>query len=205
MMAKRTFFFDSRNQKECFEHIRPMFAAMLSEEPLPCALLCAAYIDNCLKGLLEKAFIATGTAANCSTMSEILGMNGFLGQTFNAVRLAYCLSLIDKPTMTNIGIIAKVRNEFAHAHTPIDFDDKIVAAFCKDFTRPSHVTFPAYLANPTFQIMLQSLSGEATSQSRFVEIALLTSLKLTTTPATLSGEPPGDIHYHDETPPPEGK
>lgn len=193
------FFFDARHPEQCVAHLRPLFNAILAEDPVPCALICAAYIDNCLKGLLERAFWASGTAQNSNTAKQILGMNGFLGPTLNRAKLAYCLSLIKTRTLENIEAIARIRNEFAHSPAPIDFSHPNVKKLCDDLKGVGKVEFPPYLLAAVFEVF-QAQNNPQTTQQRFVEVALGTALTMITIPGKIS-EVKSDPQQHDSDAP----
>ena len=42
--------------------LQNVLRALHSEEPLPCVLICGAFIDRCLKGMLKKLFIDGATS-----------------------------------------------------------------------------------------------------------------------------------------------
>lgn len=175
-MSKSTFFFDARDPEKCWQHIQPLFEAIEKEESLPCVLLCAAYIDSCLKGLLEKQFTQGGSIA-----TEILDSKGFLGASYNRARLAYCLGLIDKPTFQNIDFIGQIRNLFAHSPAPVDFDDTEITDLCNKL-KPVQVTLPPYLFGSVLKVIFSQSDNKNTPKQQFITNALKTALIMIAAP-----------------------
>jgi hypothetical protein len=98
---------------------------------LACALVAGAYIENATGNLLAKVLIPG--AVSHGLLNNPLGILSTAG---GRADMCYCLGLIDKTTYDNAKQIAKVRNQFAHSHTSIDFDNKEVKKLCESLTPP---------------------------------------------------------------------
>ena len=120
-------FLDLRDPKGASEKMQPLFDAVNGESPLPCALLCAAYIDKCLKGMLETIFIKSQHAEKIIKIEA-----GVLGSLFARARLLYLMEKIDRVSLENISIIGQIRNLFAHEPEPLTFESPKIAKLCKD-------------------------------------------------------------------------
>jgi DNA-binding MltR family transcriptional regulator len=59
-----------------------------------------------------------------SRSSRLFGFESPLGTLNNKIRIAYALDIFGDETFQNLEIMRAVRNAFAHAHIPIDFDTK---------------------------------------------------------------------------------
>jgi DNA-binding MltR family transcriptional regulator len=95
---------------------------------LACALICGAYIENATGSLLERHMI--DDAAVSGSTGILNGPMAALSTASARTDLCFCLGLIDRVTYTNAKIIAKVRNQFAHSTTPLDFNDDHVQDEC---------------------------------------------------------------------------
>src|SRR4051812_28039849 len=94
---------------ESDKQLAALFEALNSEEPMACAILCAAYIERCLVVLLQQFFIA-----GSETGKKLVSHGGAVGELSGRARLAYCLGLIDDRLRHDIEKIGDIRNEFAH-------------------------------------------------------------------------------------------
>jgi hypothetical protein len=120
-----SFFLDTRGPG-ANERLTPLMAALNHQDPLPCALLCAAYVDKCLLGILEQIFIkGSNTAKNLLKPDW-----GLIGSLQNRANIVYLLGHISPTTLENIGHICTVRNLFAHSHEPLTFESPKVAEWC---------------------------------------------------------------------------
>ena len=101
------------------------------EDDFPCVLICASFLDECLKTMLEKAL-----GASSSVLTEMLHTDRPLG-TFSSRRdLLHCLGLVNERDYRNLRLIAKIRNDFAHSHLRMGFDAESVSSRCKELEFP---------------------------------------------------------------------
>lgn len=83
------------------------------------AILAAALVDGCLRSLIRSKFQNT---------SDILDQNGPLASFSSCCRLAHALGYINAQTKRDLGLIAQVRNKFAHSVLEnLDFDDAVIS------------------------------------------------------------------------------
>ncbi len=108
-----------------------LYDAVNDERDLPCVLISASFIDQCLASLLERFFI------NSSMAQSLLNPGcGSVG-TFSArADLCYCLGLIPKGLFHNLQTLGKIRNKFAHSYLSLSFADCEVAKWCESLTFP---------------------------------------------------------------------
>ena len=86
------------------------FEELKEESDRAAAILVAAYIDSLLQAKLEVLFCK----GNSETRRKLFDSQGAFA-TFSAkVDAAYCLGWLEPNVFHDIGIIRKIRNEFAH-------------------------------------------------------------------------------------------
>jgi DNA-binding MltR family transcriptional regulator len=112
-----------------------LFIELVTEgTALACALIVAAHVENALGSLLTKVLIPD--AASDRLLNNPLAI---LSTASGRADMCYCLGLIDEPTYKNAKQIAVIRNQFAHSHRPIDFDDPDVKRLCSALRPPQLV------------------------------------------------------------------
>jgi DNA-binding MltR family transcriptional regulator len=85
-------------------------------------LISGSYLDELLEDIIKDFLI------ECDESESLFdGPNAPLGTFFSKSLLAYSLGLIEKAEVKEIGIIRKIRNDFAHAWVEIKFDNEIIA------------------------------------------------------------------------------
>lgn len=90
-----------------------------------CALMAAAYLDAELEKLLRKYFVS-----NDMVQTELLRQSGPLGSFSSRIDLAYLLGLLGAKARRDLHLIRKIRNEFGHVSTPLNFNDAALASRC---------------------------------------------------------------------------
>jgi len=120
------FFLDVRKVGNAAK-MQPLLNAINAEDPLPCALICAAFIDKCLLGILETLFVKGRTSEQL-----LRSDSGLLGSLYSRAKIVYLMGHIDSHLFTNVGHICTIRNLFAHSHEPLSFDSPEVAKLCKE-------------------------------------------------------------------------
>jgi len=114
------------SQEALLNNLHRMMNALNKAEPLPCAVIRAAFVEYAFVRLLHNFLIK-----NSSTADQIFNESKALG-TFNAcAEMAYCLGLVSETTFQNAVTIAFVRNQFAHRHDAPDFSDPVIEQLCK--------------------------------------------------------------------------
>jgi hypothetical protein len=95
------------------------FRELKGETGRAAAILVAAYIDSLLRAKLETLFCK----GNSEIRQKLFESQGAFG-TFSAkVDAAYCLGWLEPSVFHDIGIIRKIRNEFAHRIHGLTFED----------------------------------------------------------------------------------
>lgn len=101
--------------------------SLTSESDRGCALMAAAFLDTELDALLRKSLVEnTGVAEN------LLGQSRPISTFSSRIDLVYMLGLIDPVTHRDLHLIRKIRNDFGHVYAPLSFDDKSIAARCRE-------------------------------------------------------------------------
>ncbi|MEW6131271.1 MAG: transcriptional regulator [Acidobacteriota bacterium] len=114
--------------EEKFDEVVEFRQSLTSETDRGCALMAAAYLDSEIGKLLDKYFVS-----NNKVKEEILGNSRPLG-TFSAkIDIAYLLGFIGPKAHRDLHLIRKIRNDFGHVPTPMDFNDQSMAARCREF------------------------------------------------------------------------
>jgi DNA-binding MltR family transcriptional regulator len=75
----------------------------------------AAYIDDCLKALLEASFIE-----DMNVIEALLDSDGPRSSFSSHIKLAYLLGLLEVDEYRDLELIRKMRNECAHSHKEVD-------------------------------------------------------------------------------------
>jgi len=89
--------------------------------------MAAAYLDAELEKLLRKYFVN-----NDAVQTEILRQSGPLGSFSSRIDMTYLLGLIGVNARRDLHLIRKIRNQFGHVSTPLDFNDAAVASRCDE-------------------------------------------------------------------------
>jgi hypothetical protein len=89
------------------------------------AILMATNVENALQSALAGLmWIRKGQNR------KLFGINAPVGSFANKITLAYALEIIGDETYTNLELIRGIRNAFAHAKQPIDFDSSQIKDAC---------------------------------------------------------------------------
>ena len=177
------------------EERRQLFDILNQESDLACVVIGAAFLDTALTSLLSHKLIAS------SVSEKLLAPSGLLGSCGARADLAYCLSLIKKNHYEDICVVGEIRNQFAHSHLKLSFQDgKIrelcdrlnewrIAPFCKEmevadltktqFGARARNQFNLSVTFLTSWLLIDSLSlkTQASSQQAAVEDSLVDQKK----------------------------
>jgi mannitol operon repressor len=117
-----------------------------SDRGLP--LVAAALIDDLLKETLRAFFCIDAPAASLLDRAE-----SPLGTLSSRIQACFALGLIDEFEFVEIGIMRKVRNEFAHAKHGTTFATPRIADLCARLKSdlPQDADYP--LSDPRFRLM----------------------------------------------------
>ncbi|MGN7354426.1 hypothetical protein ACTHPJ_24085 [Paenibacillus amylolyticus] len=118
----------SNEQNEIEEHYKSFaFSSELHKESdRGCVLLATAYLDECLKQLLEA-----NTVDDKGVFENLSSGTGGLATFSSRIDLSYLLGLISPETRRHLTIIRKIRNEFAHTMEFISLETESVANRCR--------------------------------------------------------------------------
>lgn len=94
-------------------------------------LVGAALIDEKLLNTLESFFVE-----GKSSSKLLSAPNAPLGTFSSRIDACYSLALIDKFEYQEIGIIRKIRNEFAHAKHGLSFENEKIKGLCSSLQSP---------------------------------------------------------------------
>lgn len=102
------------------DHFSGVFRA---ESERACAVLGAAYVDECVKRMFQRALD--------SYRSEILSERGVLGNFGARIMVARALSWISEDVYRDLYTIGKIRNKFAHsADLEVTFENQSIKDLC---------------------------------------------------------------------------
>lgn len=116
-----------KNLKELSEDSYEVYHILDDESDLACVLIGTSYLGELLATALKNSFIK-------SKVSErILHPNtGILGGFAARADIAYCIDIIDKNNYQDLLKIAEIRNQFAHKHHIVDFNNNIIQSYCEE-------------------------------------------------------------------------
>jgi DNA-binding MltR family transcriptional regulator len=114
------------NIEELSSDTKRIFDVLNNESDLACVLIGTSYLSELLANIIEVSFIKP------SISGKLLNpQGGAIGQFAIRADLAYCLGLIKKNVYQDLGIVAEIRNKFAHKHLALDFSDNIIKHKCE--------------------------------------------------------------------------
>lgn len=131
-----------------------------------CALLAASHLDFLLQEMLKSKMVGTN-----KQLKALFDFNGALGTFSSRIQIAYSIGLLSKTYVNDLQIIRKIRNEFGHSPSVIDFDNEKISGLCNNLDL-------AVLSNKTnkakFITSVAFISGGLTGQTfskkeKFVE------------------------------------
>lgn len=91
------------------------------------AILAATAVENALQFAITNRLLIHEGQDN-----HLFGFNSPMGSFENKIRIGYALRIFWHKTKRNLDAIKAVRNAFAHASTPIDFENQKIKAVCRD-------------------------------------------------------------------------
>ncbi|MFT5592783.1 MAG: mannitol operon repressor [Oceanicoccus sp.] len=107
------------------EDLASFVKELQSETDRGLPLVGAALIDEKLSKTLESYFIKSK-----ATKKLLSDANAPLGALSARIELTYALGLIDQFEYQEIGLIRKIRNEFAHVRHGLSFEDERIKGLC---------------------------------------------------------------------------
>jgi DNA-binding MltR family transcriptional regulator len=145
--------------KDLFEKSEKHFMdAVNGQSHLACALITTAFLENALMSLLTSFFVK-----GLSTVHTLMKPGNVLGDLSKLADVAYCLGFINTTMLDNIKLIGLIRNEFAHADEPIDFNHDDVTPYL------DQLTFPKAQRSPKAEAHFLSLQND--NRAKFTYVA----------------------------------
>jgi DNA-binding MltR family transcriptional regulator len=96
------------------------FTSELSKESdRGCALLAASHLDFLIEDLLKVKMVGTK-----KQVQSLFDFNGPMGTFSSRILISFSIGLISKSYVKDLQIIRKVRNEFGHSPSIINFDNE---------------------------------------------------------------------------------
>ncbi|EGQ7692024.1 hypothetical protein E2J99_18070 [Vibrio cholerae] len=119
--------------QQLVEKRKALKSELSKESDRGCALYATSYIDSALSELLCCAL-----APDKKIEKELLEGTAPLS-TFSArINMAYYLGKISKAEKTDLNVIKKIRNQFAHVAAPMDFNSGKIPDQCKGLSLSYH-------------------------------------------------------------------
>lgn len=150
------------------------------------AIVGGAYLDTLLESLLRSVLRE-------QDKEDLLGTSDALGSNGSRYKLAYRLGLIRKHQRDDLRYVAKIRNEFAHVHTSLSFDDAPIRDLCRNLQQAQFLdTLRAvksrYKVNMSSLTISLSEGGDPITAEGFIKSLTDTPRRrFTTTVVTLAG------------------
>jgi hypothetical protein len=127
MRNKKTNFHDLSRKQLSKDSFRAFIDEITSQSDRACALVAAASLDDVLKNILVAQFFHLDDV-------EIEAMfdanNAMLSSFSNKIALAHALCCITDENKSDLSIIRRIRNVFAHTAINVDFDTDIINNEC---------------------------------------------------------------------------
>lgn len=111
-------------KQSAFEYIA-FRKELTKESDRGCALLAAAHLDFMLEQLLRKKLLG-----NKTHFKTLFGVTGPLGTFSSRIMICYSIGLISADILHDIQIIRKIRNDFGHSPSIINFDNIKIKEQC---------------------------------------------------------------------------
>jgi hypothetical protein len=96
------------------------------------AILLATNVENALQGAITQIIEIEKGQHN-----KLFGLNAPLGSFANMITMAHAMRVFGNETRSNLDVIRRVRNAFAHAKLPIDFETPQIARACEFLKIPT--------------------------------------------------------------------
>jgi DNA-binding MltR family transcriptional regulator len=108
-------------------------AALTHESDRGCALFAAAYLDVAICDLIRASLVESNNVED-----DLFAGTAPLS-TFSArIKLAYYMGKISREARSDLDIVRRIRNDFAHDATALTFEAKVIAARCRALQSSYH-------------------------------------------------------------------
>jgi hypothetical protein len=94
------------------------------------ALVRSAYLQTALELLLREFMVDDAKAVD-----KLFGDNWPLGTFSSCIAIAYCTGLIGPKTRKSMDTIRSIRNDFAHTHAKLSFENQSFVDQCRNLYR----------------------------------------------------------------------
>lgn len=108
-------------EKRKIQEVQKLRKFLQAESDRGCCLLAVSFLDNELKLLLEEKLVGEK-----KYKKELFDLNGPLGTFSSKINLSYSIGMLSKSLKNDINSIRKIRNEFGHNYTQIDFESSSI-------------------------------------------------------------------------------
>ena len=109
------------------EQWREWLDELQEESDRSCALLAAAFLDEQLRALLEGFLVD-----DPKSVGQLFEGSGPLATLSSRIDLAYVLGFITPTELRDLGLIRKIRNQFAHELHGLSFETEAISARCNE-------------------------------------------------------------------------
>jgi DNA-binding MltR family transcriptional regulator len=110
---------------------------LLHESDRGCVLVAHAVLDEAVELLLRGAFSKSEAIMKASVM-PMFAVNGPLSTFWSKLHLANSLELLSPAVYTDLEIMRRIRNRFAHQKAPVDFNDKSLVSDLEKLSSTEH-------------------------------------------------------------------
>lgn len=104
------------------DHFRDFIEEFQRETDRAAAVLAAAYLDSRLEALLRSKFVAVP-----GFVDELLTGQGGLASFSARISVAYAVGLISLPVASDLHLVRRIRNDFAHELMGLSFNTPAIA------------------------------------------------------------------------------
>ena len=121
-----------------FSELTPFFETFLAESDRACGILSGVLLDSMLESLLRKVMLPT-------VPNDVFAAQGVLASFSSKINVAYYLGHISNDEFTELHLIRKIRNDFAHA-----IDHNLTFSTPPVSDRIQHLRFPKILIDYSY-------------------------------------------------------
>jgi DNA-binding MltR family transcriptional regulator len=139
----------AQKELESIQEFQDFRTSLLSESDRGSVLMAAAFIEDKITQLLETYMINDTTI-----QKKIFGGNGALATFSSKIDISFLLGLIPKNIYNDLGVLRKLRNDFAHNAKSITFQTDYIKDRCNVLQVVSNVA----LRNDTRAYFLRSMT-----------------------------------------------
>ncbi|WP_051201454.1 MltR family transcriptional regulator [Christiangramia portivictoriae] len=113
----------NKEQERNFLNVKKVRNQLNNETDRGCCLMAVSYLDFELERMLKEKLVGSKKHLNL-----LFDFNGPLGSFSSKINLSFSLGFISKPTLDDLNIIRKIRNEFGHSYELLNFNSDFIAS-----------------------------------------------------------------------------